>query len=212
MLKFLFIAIRNSTNQMKRLFDIVVATLSLVVFALPLLCLVLLVRSKLGRPAFFRQVRPGLGGKPFEMVKLRTMTDARDENGALLPDSERLTQFGRFLRSTSLDELPELWNVLKGDMSLVGPRPLLMEYLPLYSSAQFRRHEVRPGITGWAQVNGRNALSWTQKFDLDVWYVENRSIWLDIKILWLTVKKVIVRDGISAAGEATMSKFTGGSI
>jgi lipopolysaccharide/colanic/teichoic acid biosynthesis glycosyltransferase len=197
---------------MKRLFDIVVATLALAVFALPLLFLVLLVRSKLGRPAFFRQIRPGLGGKPFEMVKLRSMTDGRDAHGVLLPDSERLTSFGRFLRSTSLDELPELWNVLKGDMSLVGPRPLLMEYLPLYSPEQFRRHEVRPGITGWAQINGRNALSWTQKFDLDVWYVENRSIWLDIRILWLTVKKVIVRDGISGAGEATMSKFTGGSV
>jgi lipopolysaccharide/colanic/teichoic acid biosynthesis glycosyltransferase len=203
---------RDSTDQMKRLFDIVVATFALAVFALPLLCLVLLVRRKLGRPAFFRQVRPGIGGKPFEMVKLRTMTDARDAHGALLPDSERLTPFGRFLRSTSLDELPELWNVLKGDMSLVGPRPLLMEYLPLYSAEQYRRHEVRPGITGWAQINGRNALSWTQKFQLDVWYVENRSIWLYIKILWLTVKKVIVRDGISAAGEATMSKFTGGSV
>lgn len=145
------------------------------------------------------------------MVKLRTMTDGRDTHGNLLPDSERLTPFGRFLRSTSLDELPELWNVLKGDMSLVGPRPLLMEYLPLYSAHQRRRHDVRPGITGWAQINGRNALSWSKKFELDVWYVENRSIWLDIRILWLTVKKVIVRDGISAAGEATMSKFTGGS-
>lgn len=196
---------------MKRLFDIVVATLALAVFALPLLFLVLLVRRKLGRPAFFRQVRPGLDGKPFEMVKLRTMTDGRDTHGNLLPDSERLTPFGRFLRSTSLDELPELWNVLKGDMSLVGPRPLLMEYLPLYSAHQRRRHDVRPGITGWAQINGRNALSWSKKFELDVWYVENRSIWLDIRILWLTVKKVIVRDGISAAGEATMSKFTGGS-
>lgn len=196
---------------MKRLFDIVVATLALAVFALPLLFLVLLVRRKLGRPAFFRQVRPGLDGKPFEMVKLRTMTDGRDAHGNLLPDSERLTPFGRFLRSTSLDELPELWNVLKGDMSLVGPRPLLMEYLPLYSANQRRRHDVRPGITGWAQINGRNALSWSKKFELDVWYVENRSIWLDIRILWLTVKKVIVRDGISAAGEATMSKFTGGS-
>jgi lipopolysaccharide/colanic/teichoic acid biosynthesis glycosyltransferase len=196
---------------MKRLFDIVVATFALVVFALPLVLLVLLVRRKLGRPAFFRQVRPGLDGKPFEMVKLRTMTDGRDAHGNLLPDSERLTPFGRFLRSTSLDELPELWNVLKGDMSLVGPRPLLMEYLPLYSTDQRRRHDVRPGITGWAQVNGRNALSWSKKFELDVWYVENRSIWLDIRILWLTVKKVIVRDGISAAGEATMAKFTGGS-
>ncbi len=143
------------------------------------------------------------------MVKFRTMTDARGDDGNLLSDAERLTAFGRFLRATSLDELPELWNVLRGDMSLVGPRPLLMEYLPLYSPEQARRHEVRPGITGWAQVNGRNALSWDDKFKLDVWYVDHRSLWLDVKILWLTVKKVLVREGISAAGEATMSKFTG---
>jgi len=143
------------------------------------------------------------------MVKFRTMTNARDTNGQLLPDAERLTPFGRFLRSSSLDELPELWNVLKGEMSLVGPRPLLMEYLPLYSAEQARRHDVRPGITGWAQVNGRNALSWEEKFKLDVWYVDNRTLWLDIKILWLTVRKVLMRDGISAAGEATMSRFTG---
>ena len=143
------------------------------------------------------------------MIKLRTMTDARGSDCRLLPDSERLTPFGAFLRSSSLDELPELWNVLKGDMSLVGPRPLLMEYLPLYSAEQMRRHEVRPGITGWAQVNGRNALSWEEKFHLDVWYVDNQSLWLDIKILWMTLKKVIVREGISAAGEATMTKFTG---
>lgn len=194
---------------MKRLFDIVVATLLLLVLALPLLCLILLVRSKLGRPALFRQVRPGLGGKSFEMVKLRTMTDARDESGKLLPDAQRLTSFGRFLRSTSLDELPELWNVLKGDMSLVGPRPLLMAYLPLYSPEQARRHEVRPGVTGWAQVNGRNTLAWPDKFRLDVWYVDNRSFMLDLRILWLTVRKVLVRDGISAAGEATMTPFTG---
>lgn len=143
------------------------------------------------------------------MVKFRTMTNARDTNGQLLPDAERLTPFGRFLRSSSLDELPELWNVLKGEMSLVGPRPLLMEYLPLYTSEQARRHDVRPGITGWAQVNGRNALSWEEKFKLDVWYVDNRTLWLDIKILWLTVRKVLMRDGISAAGEATMPRFTG---
>lgn len=143
------------------------------------------------------------------MVKLRTMTDARDESGNLLPDAQRLTSFGRFLRSTSLDELPELWNVLKGDMSLVGPRPLLMSYLPLYSPEQARRHEVRPGVTGWAQVNGRNSLAWADKFRLDVWYVDNRSFMLDLRILWLTVRKVLVRDGISAAGEATMTPFTG---
>jgi len=194
---------------MKRLFDITAALVALLLLCLPLLALVLLVRRKLGHPAFFRQIRPGLHGRPFEMVKLRTMTDARGPDGALLPDAVRLTPFGRFLRATSLDELPELWNVLKGDMSLVGPRPLLMEYLPLYSPEQARRHEVRPGITGWAQVNGRNALSWEDKFRLDVWYVDHRSLWLDIKILWLTVKKVLVRDGISAEGEATMARFTG---
>lgn len=157
----------------------------------------------------FRQVRPGLDGDLFTMVKFRTMTDERSSDGALLPDAQRLTSFGRFLRSSSLDELPELWNVLRGEMSLVGPRPLLVEYLPLYSSEQARRHEVRPGITGWAQVNGRNAISWEDKFALDVWYVDNQSLWLDIKILWITLRKVIVRDGISAAGDATMPKFTG---
>jgi lipopolysaccharide/colanic/teichoic acid biosynthesis glycosyltransferase len=157
----------------------------------------------------FKQVRPGKDGKPFQMVKFRTMRDAVDAEGKPLPDSERLTPFGNWLRSTSLDELPELWNVLIGDMSLVGPRPLLMEYLPLYNAEQYRRHEVRPGVTGWAQVNGRNAISWEEKFKLDVWYVNNQSFLLDIKILWLTVKKVLVRDGISAEGEATMSKFTG---
>lgn len=194
---------------MKRFFDITVSALALLFLALPLLLLIWLVRRKLGSPVFFRQVRPGLNGLPFEMVKFRTMTDARSPDGQLLPDAVRLTPFGRFLRSTSLDELPELWNVLKGDMSLVGPRPLLMEYLPLYSPEQARRHEVRPGVTGWAQVNGRNAIGWEEKFALDVWYVDHQSLWLDIKILWLTVKKVLVRDGISAAGEATMSKFTG---
>ena len=194
---------------MKRLFDITAALVALLLLALPLLALTWLVRRKLGRPAFFRQVRPGLQGKPFEMVKFRTMTDARGPDGELLPDAVRLTPFGRFLRATSLDELPELWNVLKGDMSLVGPRPLLMEYLPLYSPEQARRHEVRPGITGWAQVNGRNAIGWEDKFTLDVWYVDHRSLWLDVKILWLTVKKVLVREGISADGEATMGRFTG---
>ena len=195
---------------MKRLFDITAAFAALLLLALPLALLTWQVRRKLGSPAFFRQVRPGLRGKPFEMVKFRTMTDARGPDGALLPDADRLTPFGRFLRASSLDELPELWNVLKGEMSLVGPRPLLMEYLPLYSPQQARRHEVRPGITGWAQVNGRNALGWDEKFKLDVWYVDHRSLWLDIKILWLTVKKVLVREGISAAGEATMPRFTGG--
>jgi lipopolysaccharide/colanic/teichoic acid biosynthesis glycosyltransferase len=196
-------------QAMKRLFDLILSAVGLLGLLAPLLLLIWLVRRKLGSPVFFRQVRPGLHGQPFEMVKFRTMTDERGPDGALLPDALRLTSFGRFLRSTSLDELPELWNVLKGDMSLVGPRPLLMEYLPLYNLEQARRHEVRPGITGWAQVNGRNAISWEDKFKLDVWYVDNRSLWLDIRILWLTVKRVLLRDGISAAGEATMSKFTG---
>lgn len=194
---------------MKRLFDVVIAALALLVFSLPLLLLTVLIRRRLGSPVLFRQMRPGLHGRPFMMVKFRTMTDARGPDGELLPDAERLTAFGRFLRASSLDELPELWNVLKGDMSLVGPRPLLMAYLPLYSPEQARRHEVRPGITGWAQVNGRNALSWEDKFRLDVDYVDNRSMWLDLKILWLTVRKVLIREGISAQGEATMSAFTG---
>ena len=195
---------------MKRLFDIFLSSLCLLLLGIPLLFLLWLVRRNLGSPVFFRQVRPGSHARPFQMIKFRTMTDGRGPSGQLLPDSDRLTSFGRFLRSSSLDELPELWNVLKGDMSLVGPRPLLMEYLPLYSPEQARRHEVRPGITGWAQVNGRNALSWEEKFKLDVWYVDHHSLWLDIKILWLTVRKVLVREGISGEGEATMSKFTGG--
>ncbi|MFD2754730.1 sugar transferase [Comamonas terrae] len=194
---------------MKRLLDFTAVLFGLIILALPLLALIALIRIKLGSPVFFRQLRPGLRGKSFEMIKFRTMTDECGPDGQLLPDAVRLTPLGRFLRATSLDELPELWNVLKGDMSLVGPRPLLMEYLPLYTPEQARRHEVRPGVTGWAQVNGRNAISWEEKFALDVWYVEHQSLWLDIKILWLTVKKVLVRDGISAAGEATMSKFTG---
>jgi sugar transferase EpsL len=194
---------------MKRTLDITLILLSLPLL-LPL-CLVvaLLVRSKLGAPIFFIQIRPGKNAKPFEMVKFRTMTDERDAKGELFPDSVRLIKFGQFLRSLSLDELPELWNVLKGDMSLVGPRPLLMEYVSLYSPEQARRHAMRPGVSGWAQVNGRNAISWEEKFKLDVWYVDNRSFWLDIKVIFLTLKKVIVRDGISADGEATMSKFTG---
>lgn len=194
---------------MKRLFDLLLSLGGLLVLALPLLLLWVLVRRKLGSPVMFRQVRPGLHGQPFMMVKFRTMTDERGADGELLPDARRLTSFGRFLRATSLDELPELWNVLRGEMSLVGPRPLLMEYLPLYSPEQARRHEVRPGITGWAQVNGRNALSWEDRFKLDIWYVDHRSFWLDLRILWLTMRKVIVREGISAQGEATMPKFTG---
>jgi len=193
----------------KRLFDITFSAFGLLFFGPVVAFLAWQIRRKLGSPVIFRQVRPGLNGTPFEMIKFRTMRDAYDSNGLPLPDSQRMTPFGSFLRSSSLDELPELWNVLKGDMSLVGPRPLLVEYLPLYSSEQYRRHEVRPGITGWAQVNGRNALSWEEKFKLDVWYVDNQSFWLDCKILFLTVKKVLVRDGISADGEATMTKFTG---
>lgn len=159
----------------------------------------------------FRQMRPGLHGEPFTLYKFRTMTDARDADGNLLPDAQRLTRFGRFLRSTSLDELPELWNVLKGDMSLVGPRPLLMQYLERYTPEQKRRHEVRPGITGWAQVNGRNAITWEEKFALDVWYVDNQSLWLDLRILMLTVWKVLRREAISQAGNATMTEFMGTS-
>jgi lipopolysaccharide/colanic/teichoic acid biosynthesis glycosyltransferase len=194
---------------MKRTFDLFASGFGVLLLAVPFMLLMGLVAIKLGRPIFFRQVRPGLHSKPFEMVKFRTMTDERDASGGLLPDASRLTPFGRWLRATSLDELPALWNVLKGDMSLVGPRPLLVEYLPLYSSEQARRHEVRPGITGWAQVNGRNALTWEQKFELDVWYVDHRSFWLDLRILLMTVRKVFVREGISAKGEATMPRFTG---
>ena len=200
---------RLMANTMKHFTDFTTAFLALLLLSPLLLILMVLVRLKLGSPIFFTQVRPGLHGKPFKMIKFRTMTDARDADGNLLPDNIRLTAFGRFLRSTSLDELPELWNVLKGDMSLVGPRPLLMEYLPLYTPEQARRHQARPGITGWAQINGRNAISWEEKFKLDVWYVDNQSFWLDLKILALTIKKVFVREGISAEGEATMPKFTG---
>ena len=197
------------TDPVKRLLDIIIAAAALVLLSPVLLLLAWQIRRKLGTPVLFRQVRPGRGGIPFEMYKFRTMRDAADENGRPLPDAERLTPFGRKLRAASLDELPELWNVLKGDMSLVGPRPLLMEYLPLYNAEQRRRHLVRPGITGWAQVNGRNAISWPEKFRLDVWYVENRSLLLDIKILFLTVKKVLDRSGINSEGEATAAKFTG---
>ncbi len=195
--------------MLKRGFDFFSAIIILVC-VFPLVVVVgVLIRKYLGSPIFFTQERPGLGGLPFRMIKFRTMLRGTDSAGRLLPDSQRLTRLGKMLRSTSLDELPELWNVVKGDMSLVGPRPLLMEYIPLYSTKQFRRHEVRPGVTGWAQVNGRNSLNWEEKFDLDVWYVDNHSFWLDLKILFLTIRSVFVRTGINKDGEATMSKFTG---
>lgn len=194
---------------MRRFLDIFIASSALFCLAIPILILMLLIRNKIGAPVFFQQDRPGLGGEPFAMVKFRTMSNACDSFGNLLPDDQRMTSFGIWLRSTSLDELPELWNVLKGDMSLVGPRPLLMEYLPLYAPHQARRHEVRPGITGWAQINGRNTLNWEEKFILDVWYVDNQSFFLDLKILTITVIKVLKRDGINQSGEVTMSKFTG---
>ena len=195
----------------KRIFDLTATTLGLILIWPIVLVLAMLVRIKLGSPVLFRQTRPSLHGNPFVMYKFRTMTDARDKKGNLLPDADRLTPFGRFLRSSSLDELPELINVLKSEMSLVGPRPLLMEYLPLYTPEQSRRHELRPGITGWAQVNGRNAISWEEKFKLDVWYVDNQSFWLDFNILLLTVKKVFIREGISQDGQATMEAFCGSS-
>ena len=194
---------------MKRIFDLVVTFFGLLLL-LPVITLTALILiSNLGLPIFFKQSRPGLNRKIFNIYKFRTMTNECDKDGILLPDALRLNKFGKFLRSTSLDELPSLWNVLKSDMSLVGPRPLLLEYLSLYSAQQARRHEVKPGITGWAQVNGRNAITWGEKFDLDVWYVDNQSIWLDIKILWLTVKKVIMRDGINQVGQSTMENFKG---
>jgi lipopolysaccharide/colanic/teichoic acid biosynthesis glycosyltransferase len=194
---------------MKRSLDLFASFFAILLFSPLILITGLLIRFKLGSPILFRQVRPGKDGKPFKMIKFRSMLDAVDSAGNALPDEQRLTRFGKILRSTSLDELPGLWNVVIGDMSLVGPRPLLMEYLPRYSTEQYRRHDVKPGITGWAQVNGRNAISWEQKFELDIWYVDNQSLWLDIRILFLTVKKVFVRDGISAEGEATMHKFMG---
>ena len=193
----------------KRMIDIAGAAMGLALLSPVLLGAMLAVRLRMGTPVLFRQTRPGLHGRPFEMVKLRTMRDTAGPDGRPLPDAERLTPLGRFLRASSIDELPELWNVLKGEMSLVGPRPLLMEYLPLYSPEQSRRHELRPGLTGWAQVNGRNALSWDEKFALDVWYVDNRTLALDLRIMWMTATKILKRDGISAAGEATMPKFTG---
>jgi sugar transferase EpsL len=195
--------------MIKRLFDISVSVVAMVLLSPLLLVAILVTRVKLGAPVFFRQQRPGLHGQPFEMVKFRTMTNSRDGEGNLLSDGERLTAYGRFLRSTSIDELPELWNVLKGDMSLVGPRPLLMEYLPLYTPEQSRRHEVRPGVTGWAQINGRNAISWKEKFAFDIWYVDNRSFFLDLKILLMTAKNVLIRRGVNAVGSSTMPKFTG---
>jgi sugar transferase EpsL len=191
------------------LFDLAISLLLLMVMALPLLILALIIRCQLGSPVLFIQERPGLHGKPFKIFKLRTMSDKRDVKGEPLPDADRLTGLGRFLRAFSLDELPELFNVLRGNMSLVGPRPLLMEYLGAYTPEQARRHEVLPGVTGWAQVNGRNALSWEEKFRLDVWYVDHRTFWLDLKILWLTVKAVVTRKGISQEGRATMDKFRG---
>jgi len=193
----------------KRFFDFVVSIIGLLFSAPVILLIAFQIRRKLGSPVLFRQLRPGKNSKPFQLVKFRTMREGIDQDGSVLPDSERITPFGNFLRNSSLDELPELWNVLKGDMSLVGPRPLLKEYLPMYSPEQARRHNVRPGITGWAQVNGRNAISWEEKFKYDVWYVENHSFRLDMKIIWMTIKKVIAREGISANGEATMPKFTG---
>lgn len=193
--------------MLKRFFDIAFAAGSLIVLSPILLILAIHIRRKMGSPVLFRQTRPGKDGTPFEMLKFRTMRDAIGPDGQPLPDAERLTPLGQKLRSSSLDEFPELWNVIKGDMSMVGPRPLLMEYLPLYTPEQTRRHEVRPGITGWAQVNGRNAISWEEKFEHDVWYVDNRSLVLDLKIMLRTIRKVLKRDGISAAGEATMPKF-----
>ncbi|MGO2275495.1 sugar transferase [Pseudoalteromonas nigrifaciens] len=193
----------------KRIFDFAVSFFAFLILSPIIFVVAVFIRIKLGSPILFTQDRPGLNGKVFKMMKFRSMLDGKDKHGNLLPDNERMTKFGTFLRSTSLDELPGLFNVLKGDMSLVGPRPLLVQYLPLYSAEQARRHNVRPGITGWAQVNGRNAISWEQKFKLDVWYVDNQSFWLDIKILLLTVKKVFVREGISADGHVTIEPFKG---
>lgn len=195
----------------KRLFDILAAICLLLLLSPIFVIVACMVRARLGSPVLFRQIRPGLNAKPFEMIKFRTMREAHDAGKTPLSDEERLTPLGRLLRATSLDELPELWNVLTGDMSLVGPRPLLMEYLPLYTADQNRRHEVRPGVTGWAQVNGRNAISWEEKFTLDVWYVDNQSFWLDLRILMMTIKRVLSRKGVNAPGEATMPRFTGSS-
>lgn len=195
--------------MLKRLLDIIIASVALILLSPLYLYVAYKVRKNLGSPVIFRQVRPGLNGKPFEMIKFRTMTDERDEQGNLLPNEQRLPKFGKMLRATSLDEMPELWNVIKGDMSIVGPRPLLMDYLPLYNEGQAKRHNVRPGMTGHAQVNGRNAISWEKKFELDTWYVENQSIWLDFKIMFQTVKKVLVKEGINQSEEVTMTRFLG---
>jgi len=197
--------------MVKRLFDVIVASFALLLLSPALALIALLIRINLGSPVLFHQSRPGLHGKPFKICKFRSMLDVSDSHGKPLSDEARLTRFGKFLRATSMDEPPELWNVIKGEMSLVGPRPLLMEYLPLYNEEQFRRHDVRPGITGWAQINGRNAISWEEKFNLDLWYVDNQSFWLDVEILFLTIKKVFFREGISAEGAVTMPLFTGNS-
>ncbi len=196
-------------SLVKRLFDVIVSTVVLISFSWLILILALLVRLNLGAPVFFRQKRPGLDGKIFEMVKFRTMRNATSSDGTPLPDDQRMTKFGNLLRKLSLDELPELWNVVKGDMSLVGPRPLLVQYLDRYSPRQMRRHETRPGVTGWAQVNGRNAVAWEDRFEMDVWYVENWSFALDLKILWMTVLTVFKRSGVSAEGHVTMPEFMG---
>lgn len=195
--------------MIKRLFDITAATTALVVLSPVYALTSYKVKKNLGSPVLFKQTRPGLHGEPFEMIKFRTMLDAYDDEGNPLPNEQRYTKFGNFLRSTSLDELPELWNVIKGDMSLVGPRPLLMEYLPLYNETQARRHNVRPGVSGWAQVNGRNAISWEEKFELDTWYVENQSLLIDLKVIFLTLKKVIIREGVNASENVSMTRFTG---
>ncbi|WP_160243645.1 sugar transferase [Acinetobacter indicus] len=195
--------------MIKRLLDIIIASSALIILSPLYLYVAYKVRKNMGSPVIFRQVRPGLHGKPFEMIKFRTMTDERDAQGNLLSNEERLPKFGKMLRATSLDEMPELWNVIKGDMSIVGPRPLLMDYLPLYNEEQAKRHHVRPGMTGYAQVNGRNSISWEEKFKLDTWYVENQSIWLDFKIMFQTVKKVLVKEGINQSEEVTMTRFTG---
>lgn len=203
---------RGSRNTLKRLFDIVISLVGAVVLAVPIVVLSICVAVDLGWPVLFRQQRPGLQGEPFELLKFRTMTDSVDEAADMLPDNQRLTKLGVFLREWSLDELPTLWNVLKGEMSVVGPRPLLVEYLPLYSDEQNRRHDVKPGITGWAQVNGRNRLSWQEKFELDVWYVDNQSLFLDMKILFMTIVRVLQRRDISQEGHATMEKFHGNKL
>jgi len=209
MLLVALLGVRWGAGHGKRAFDVVVAAVLLLLLSLPMVVVAILVRLRLGRPVLFAQVRPGKYAKPFTLYKFRSMRDAMDQHGRQLPDAARLSSFGVFLRASSIDELPELWNVLRGDMSLVGPRPLLMEYLPIYSAQQARRHDVRPGITGWAQVNGRNALSWREKFELDNWYLENQGFWLDLRILRITLGKVLRRDGVNADGAVTMPKFTG---